>query len=527
MGVSESHAAPDASGSNVQGMNGNQRWGEKETEREGEIERERERERESQAKAPKAVAEPKSAATVASSGHLDLVSEVVATLVSFGPRLVRYGCPDFDYTNDLMPGNADPFLDVFTKSFREHYGSEQDSSYAFREYRGDDSVRLVFMKNISPFRVIVGGGHAGGLLVREGQSSLDSYLLDPGEITMLACFATKDPSPYDPGEIPHLRCHGFSRKDLASWIAPMCVPAVGRKVMVEGLLQAEMWRIHLEEDHPTTTSQSPFPMQNLYLKISRLRCARFADARRPLPLVQVPFQQIHSSQEFSGNCFRDGTPLAKTVKALQEEDVAVADLAIRVLDVGGVFFALDNRRLKCVRLAFPEKKHPTLILLVLLADLADPAVKEEWSTKFNAGPTDYANKNRSPHNSSTSKQFIDVPLGDVRYCQDSCGKTFRDGSSLATTVQALQENRTTIADLSIRVVQFGGTYFALDNRRLRCVKTAFPELQYSDSRVPVLLADLADTKVKQEWDMKFTAGQTIVLRGDEKQRQQESREKTG
>ena len=108
---------------------------------------------------------------------------------------------------------------------------------------------------------------------------------------------------------------------------------------------------------------------------------------------------------------------------------------------------------------------------------------------------------------------ITLPLQEIRFCQDSCGKTFRNGKSLQSTMKELKRGSLTIADLGIRVVAFESIYFALDNRRLKCAKEVFPP----STSIPVLLVDLNDPSIKQEWASKFTAGVRISTHEEARQ----------
>eukprot|EP00929_Paragymnodinium_shiwhaense_P001819 TRINITY_DN102028_c0_g1_i1.p1 TRINITY_DN102028_c0_g1~~TRINITY_DN102028_c0_g1_i1.p1 ORF type:complete len:665 (+),score=69.78 TRINITY_DN102028_c0_g1_i1:58-1995(+) len=114
---------------------------------------------------------------------------------------------------------------------------------------------------------------------------------------------------------------------------------------------------------------------------------------------------------------------------------------------------------------------------------------------------------------------IIVPLRNIRYCQDSCGRHFRNGESLQTTVDQLVQGSITVDQLKIRVVGWrsdSDIYFCLDNRRLRCVHTAFPADQYASLEVPVLLASLKDPAIRKEWQQKFTVGQRIPYHNEVK-----------
>lgn len=92
------------------------------------------------------------------------------------------------------------------------------------------------------------------------------------------------------------------------------------------------------------------------------------------------------------------------MKELKQGEVTVAELGIRVVALGSVYFALDNRRLKCAKLAFPPAEN----VLVLLADLDDPATKKEWDSKFTVGkriPTHQEAKHIDTRNANQHCQF--------------------------------------------------------------------------------------------------------------------------
>ena len=79
-----------------------------------------------------------------------------------------------------------------------------------------------------------------------------------------------------------------------------------------------------------------------------------------------------------------------------------------------------------------------------------------------------------------SKAHLNYDIGDtmapdqIRYCQDSCGRRFKDGRLLSETVQQLRAEGSHCVDRipKIRVFWHKGYWFTEDNRRLWCFREA-------------------------------------------------------
>jgi len=107
-----------------------------------------------------------------------------------------------------------------------------------------------------------------------------------------------------------------------------------------------------------------------------------------------------------------------------------------------------------------------------------------------------------------------VPLHSIRFSQSSIASAFQNGRSVQETVQQLQCGDLRIEDLpTIRVVEHMSLLWSLDNRRLHCMKKAFPERKHPHKLVNVQLESLANRRVRDEFLRKFTAGTAVVQRG--------------
>eukprot|EP00929_Paragymnodinium_shiwhaense_P000703 TRINITY_DN100938_c0_g1_i1.p1 TRINITY_DN100938_c0_g1~~TRINITY_DN100938_c0_g1_i1.p1 ORF type:complete len:1044 (-),score=146.46 TRINITY_DN100938_c0_g1_i1:60-3191(-) len=102
-------------------------------------------------------------------------------------------------------------------------------------------------------------------------------------------------------------------------------------------------------------------------------------------------------------------------------------------------------------------------------------------------------------------------LHDIRFSQDSIRSVFSDGRSTEQLTKDLQSGKMSIADFpTIRVVELCGIVWSLDNRRLRCMQTAFAKER--KKVIDVQVESLKQDNVKKEFLRKFTAGKDIAQR---------------
>lgn len=102
---------------------------------------------------------------------------------------------------------------------------------------------------------------------------------------------------------------------------------------------------------------------------------------------EVHLHSIRFTQDSVKSQFRDGRSTSQTIKDLRSGALQASDLPmIRVVRAfeSGFLFSLDNRRLRCLQKAFPEKQHPNMTVKVLMVSEQDPKVKEELQSKFTA-----------------------------------------------------------------------------------------------------------------------------------------------
>jgi len=106
-----------------------------------------------------------------------------------------------------------------------------------------------------------------------------------------------------------------------------------------------------------------------------------------------------------------------------------------------------------------------------------------------------------------------LELHVIRFTQSSISGTFRDGRRVEDTVQQLRSGALQVQDLPrIRVVEFLGMFWTLDNRRLHCIQQAFPKRSHAGKLISVDSQSLSDQKVKDEFFRKFTTGTTVHRR---------------
>lgn len=104
-----------------------------------------------------------------------------------------------------------------------------------------------------------------------------------------------------------------------------------------------------------------------------------------------------------------------------------------------------------------------------------------------------------------------VCLHDIRFSQDSISSLFGDGRSIKELIKNLESGQTSIEDVpKIRVVELCGIVWSLDNRRLRCMQTAFAKER--KKMVDVQFESLKQEQIQKEFLRKFTTGKEISQR---------------
>jgi len=105
-----------------------------------------------------------------------------------------------------------------------------------------------------------------------------------------------------------------------------------------------------------------------------------------------------------------------------------------------------------------------------------------------------------------------VPLHSVRFTQDSIRETFKDGKTLDQTIEALRNGTLRLEDLpAIQVVKRDDIYWSLNNRRLHCMRSAFPN---RDKTIRVRLESLDDPSIRADFSRRLTtktSGKSIVV----------------
>ena len=246
----------------------------------------------------------------------------------------------------------------------------------------------VVVENIASFPVGILPIITAGRFMR-GEEEIPPEVLEPAETHRLAWISTGQEGYrmecYE-SRLPHLACPGTSKRIDPLTIKLICQPVTrdseGWLFMhaEHGVGRPEMWIVYIDALE-TADQLSGYSMYSCYLKYKLTQTCTFLDHRRPAPRIFLPLQEIRFCQDSCGKTFRNGKSLEFTMKELRKGVVTIADLGIRVVAFESVYFALDNRRLKCVKAVFP----PCEPVSVLLADLSDPSIKEEWGCKFTAG----------------------------------------------------------------------------------------------------------------------------------------------
>lgn len=271
-------------------------------------------------------------------------------------------------------------------------------------FYGPNAPALIYVmvENIADFPVTL-MPTAKGRFMDAGGEEMPSTMLEPGEVHKLTRLSTDEEryrmDCYATG-LPHFPCNGISKRVDPTTIVLACQPAArdleGWYAMAasDGVVRPEAWVISIDcVEQMNTISVS--------LKYELMQTCEFSDERRPMKRVSIPLADIRYCQDSCGQTFRDGRTLESTVQELKQGETTTAELGIRIVDFGGVYFALDNRRLKCAKLAFPQKSHPDKLIAALLADLGNPVVKQEWELKFTAG------RSILPHREGREEKCID------------------------------------------------------------------------------------------------------------------------
>lgn len=278
----------------------------------------------------------------------------------------------------IGPGMSLKDLGLGRPQFEEQIGDVGPFLQLYRE------GPWIIVENISSFALGILPQVRRGRFLRGDEEGL-SQVLEPGETYQLR-FST-DEEHYRMGyesHLPHFVCDGISKRVDPTEIQLICQPAArdsdGWYFMSgkDGVGRPEVWLVYIDFAGGADTKNG---CCDCYVKHQLIQTCTFLDTRRPARRVDLPLQEIRFCQDSCGQEFRDGRSLKSTVQQLKQGQVTVAELGIRVVALESVHFALDNRRLKCVKSAFP----PSQSIPVLLVDLREPRIKEEWDSKFTAG----------------------------------------------------------------------------------------------------------------------------------------------
>lgn len=107
-------------------------------------------------------------------------------------------------------------------------------------------------------------------------------------------------------------------------------------------------------------------------------------------------------------------------------------------------------------------------------------------------------------------------IGDIRWTQESIKDSFGNGCSVDQTACDLRAQRLSYGGSNpaalptIRVVEYLGQAWTLDNRRLQCLRDAFG----MDREIEVIVLPLSEPYVLEEFQRKLTVGQRVRVRGD-------------
>ena len=111
------------------------------------------------------------------------------------------------------------------------------------------------------------------------------------------------------------------------------------------------------------------------------------------------------------------------------------------------------------------------------------------------------------------RKLQEVRVHELRYCQNNVGRCFQDGRRLDETVRKLHSGEVAAGDFPrLRVVSYMDLLWSLDNRRLKCLKEAFPEHTPADTTITAQLEPLTDKTIAREFQKKFTVGKTVEQR---------------
>jgi len=101
-------------------------------------------------------------------------------------------------------------------------------------------------------------------------------------------------------------------------------------------------------------------------------------------LFSVGLKQLRFSQDSVSSLFNDGRSVAETTAELRKGSLLVTDLPrLRIVEIMGRKWSLDNRRLKCMKEAFANSSD--MEINVQVESLAERAVRKEFQKKFTAG----------------------------------------------------------------------------------------------------------------------------------------------
>ena len=289
---------------------------------------------------------------------------------------------------DAIEQSVGPFLSLRHEKSKSGRRARYDVVDVLVDTRDGYDEVYVLVENIASFPVALMPKVVGGRFMKEAED-MPNLILEPGEVHKLTRLSTDQEhyrmDCYESG-MPHFVCNGISKRVDPTDILLRCQPAArdseGWYSMAakDGVPISELWKVDIK------TSTWPYIHQDIdqvvdYLKYELMHTCVFLDGCRPLKRVNIPLEDIRYCQDSCGQTFRDGKSLESTVKQLRRGEITVATLGVRVVEFGSTYFALDNRRLRCAKLAFP----PAQSVPVLLADLSVPSIKKEWDLKFTAG----------------------------------------------------------------------------------------------------------------------------------------------
>lgn len=132
---------------------------------------------------------------------------------------------------------------------------------------------------------------------------------------------------------------------------------------------------------------------------------------------------------------------------------------------------------------------------------------EETQSEFSQAPD-----SSSDRNLQKGPALRRMLLHTIRFTQSSVASNFKDGQPLEALVEKLRNGMSTDELPPIRVVEQMGLLWSLDNRRLHCMREAFPERRHPDKTILVQMETCSKATVRKEFLSKFTTGTDIVKR---------------